>query len=67
MNDIPVSTISEQPLDTPPFRVDNTLFDDPVALFDDPNALFGGESTLLEDLKVNIQPNTPSSKIPRYS
>lgn len=67
MNDIPVSTIYEQPLTNPPFTPDNTLIDDTVALVDDPGALVGGQTTIIEDMRVSVQPDTPKTIIQRYS
>jgi hypothetical protein len=66
-NDIPVATIKEQPLVTPPFVADNTLVDDPVALVDDPVALVGGPTTTSPDIPRSIISTTPSLKIKRYS
>lgn len=66
-NDIPVSTIYEQPLTTQAFTPDNTLVDDTVALVDDTVALSGGQTVIVEDIRVSIQPSAPSVNIPRYS
>lgn len=64
--DIPVSTIDEQALTTPPFTGDSTLVDDLVALVDDPSALVGGPVTIVEGIQSKVELNTPSSKIDIY-
>lgn len=66
-NDIPVSTIQEQPLTTPPFAGDNTLVDDLVALVDDPTALVGGPLTIVEGIQSSAQPHRVFTNIPRGS
>lgn len=67
MNDIPASTIYEQPLTEQPFTPDNTLVDDTVALVDDLAALVGGQTVTVKDIRVSIKSDTPSSNIPRSS
>lgn len=66
MNDIPVSTIYEQPLTTPPFIADSTLVDDTVALVDDTVALVGGLTTLSEDIPRSVIVDTLQSNIQIY-
>jgi hypothetical protein len=66
-NDVPVSTIQEQPLTTPPFIGDNTLVDDPVALVDDPTALVGGPVTIVEGIQSRVEVNRVWTNVPRGS
>ena len=66
-NDIPVSTINEQPLITLPFVGDNTLVDDTVALVDDPIALVGGPLTIVEATQTKMEINRVWTNIPRGS
>lgn len=66
-NDIPVSTIKEQPLTTQPFTPDNTLVDDTVRLVDDLVALTGGQTAIVEDLRSKVEDPRVFTKITRGS
>jgi len=63
-SDIPVSTIYEQPLTTPPFIVDSTLVDDTVALVDDTSALSGGQITIVEGIQAKVEPDRVFTTVP---
>lgn len=66
-NDIPVSTIGEQPLVTQPFTPDGTLVDDTVALVDDPVTLSGAQTVIAEVLKSKVETDRVFTKVPRNS
>lgn len=66
-NDIPVSTVYEQPLTTQPFAPDSILVDDTVALVDDTAALSGAQTTIVEVLKSKVEDPRVFTIIPRSS
>lgn len=66
-NDVPVSTVHEQPLTTQPFTPDSTLVDDTVTLVDDTSALSGAQTVIIEVLKSRVEVDRLFTKIPRNS
>lgn len=66
-NDIPVSTIKEQPLRTQPFTPDGTLVDDTAHLVDDTVALSGAQTVIVEDTRSKVEPDRVFTVISRGS
>lgn len=55
--------IARQSLTTPPFILDGTLVDDPVALVDDHTALVGSQTTITTTLRTTVTTAVPRPRV----